>query len=266
MQPTQKQVSAKESGHWYDRNGQPVFEVQGAKKMVKPTIVHARKLGLVPGITTILKVANKPQLTTWLRKQSILAALTLPRQEGETEDAWLDRVTEDADSIGGAAAEEGTRIHAAIERSYLGIDYDPAYSQHVEGVRALIQRVCGDQVWSPEKSFYCTLGFGSKSDLHSDGWVLDFKGKDGDQATLDDLDVYEDHEMQLAATRHGLWDHYSRVGGIDFRSSADCAIVYVSRTHPGACSLKRIPQEKLDRGWQMFLNLLGFWRLRNGCV
>lgn len=246
-------MAASEAGHWYSQDGTPVFEVMGSKgKLVKANLTHARKLGLLPGITTILKVAAKPQLTTWLRRQSILAALTLPRHESETEDQWLDRVTDDADSIGGAAAEEGTRIHAAIERSFLGQSFDPNYTDHVLSVRLLLQTRCGEQSWSPEKSFASPLGYGSKADLHCPQWIIDFKGKDGDQEVLDALDLYDDHYMQLAATKHGL--------GYE---SAKCAIVYVSRTHPGACSFVEAEPAKLDTGYKMFQCLLSFWRLKN---
>jgi hypothetical protein len=44
---------------------------------------------------------------------------------------------------------------------------------------------------------------------------------------------------------------------------ARCAIVYVSRTHPGACSLIEADPMKIDVAYQMFRNLLEYWRLKN---
>jgi hypothetical protein len=248
---------AREGGHWYSADGKPVYEVEGSKgKLVKPTLVHARKLGLVPGITTILRVAAKPQLTNWLRKQSILAALTLPRGVDEPEDEWLERVLEDADSVGDSAADEGTRIHGAIEAFYNEQQVPSGYELHVEGVRRLLDEHCGKQwKWTTEMSFAHPDGFGSKADLHSEAWVIDFKGKDGDDAAFSKLEVYEDHWMQLAATRKGLRLQFARA-----------AIVYVSRTHPGVCRLIEISEEDLFRGWKMFSQLLKFWQTKNKIV
>jgi hypothetical protein len=58
--------------------------------------------------------------------------------------------------------------------------------------------------------------------------------------------------MQLSAYRVGL--------GI---SKARCANVFVSRSVPDLVVVKEWSLEDLDRGWEMFVNLLQFWQLKN---
>ena len=78
-----------DSAHWYQRDGVPLHTVLSAKGEPRPTTLRdARKLGLLPSVTNILGVIAKPGLTSWLQEQAVLAALTLPRIEGESEDAF----------------------------------------------------------------------------------------------------------------------------------------------------------------------------------
>jgi hypothetical protein len=51
---------------------------------MRPTTLRdARKLGLLPSVTNVLGVINKPELVEWKMTQAVLAALTLPRRDGE---------------------------------------------------------------------------------------------------------------------------------------------------------------------------------------
>lgn len=256
---------ASEGGHWYDRHGNLVETVTKAKGGAKaPTLREARKLDLAPGVTTIIRSAAAPGLETWKRNQSILAALTLTRQPEETDAAYLARVAADADAQAKVAREEGTRIHAALELAYSGKPFDDAYKQHVEAVSALVADITGyDERWLPEKGVASVWGYGTKVDLHSEKWVLDFKGTDGDQARLDKLKIYDEHKMQLAAGREALAPRSEEWKPGQVQSSARCAIVYVSRTHPGAVAAIEVTQQELAQGRCMFAYLLQFWQSKN---
>lgn len=245
---------ASESGHWYDKDANLVESVPSAdgKRSLKPTLAHARKLQLAPGVTTIIRCADKPQLAVWLQQQAILAALTLPRLDSEPETSWLARVMQDMKETGKKAAEEGTRIHAAIQSHYEDLPVPADYEPHVEGVERHLLEVCGKQEWRSEVACVNMLGYGTKADLVGDSWLVDFKGKDGDQATLDALDTYDEHAMQLAATAAALGKDIAHAG-----------IMFVSRTHPGACRMVGINNNELARGMDMFCALLGYWQKKN---
>src|SRR5688500_8209761 len=92
---------AAESLHWYTREGETAYEVVGANGVTRSTNLRdARKLNLVPSVTTIIKSASAPGLERWKLDQMMHAALTLPRMDGEPEGAWIDRVWNDSRETG----------------------------------------------------------------------------------------------------------------------------------------------------------------------
>src|SRR5690348_3246640 len=104
-----------EGGHWYDRTGAAVYEIRGANGKMRPvTLRDARKLNLVPGFSAIAQMEYKPALERWKIEQALMAALTLPRLDGEDDGAFLTRAREDAQEQSRKAADRGTAIHAAI--------------------------------------------------------------------------------------------------------------------------------------------------------
>jgi len=244
-----------ESSHWYSRTGAPAYEIRGAGGAMRATTLRdARKLALVPSVTTVLSVVAKPQLVAWQVKQGILAALTLPRIEGEAEDAYLARIKSDGEQQVRDAADEGTRIHDAIEASFKGRPYPSQYQPHVQAARdALTAAFPGVHDWIAEASFAHQSGYGGKVDLHSPstGIVVDWKGKDGDLSDGKKL-AYDQH-WQLAAYQDGL------------RLPRNvCANGFVSRTHPGKVALHIWSREEVEEGSVVFQRALALWKAIKG--
>jgi hypothetical protein len=241
--------------HWYDRSGKPAYEVASARGGLRATtLADARKVGLVPSVTTVLQVIAKPALTNWMVDQGILAALTLPIGDSETEAEWLKRVKSDSQQQAKDAASEGNRIHDACEQFYKGFSVPPQYYDHVCGVRDELKRLFpGVTDWIAEKSFSCIFGFGGKVDLHSPstGIVVDFKGKDGDFSDGKKL-AYDQH-WQLSAYQHGL--KLPRVAS---------ANIFVSRTHPGKVASHVWSPEDMASGLNVFLAALELWVAMRG--
>jgi len=239
---------ASESGHWYDASGKPAYTTMGKNgKERNTTVKDARENGYLPSVTTIIGCAAKPGLDVWKQQQAILAALTLPRIDGETEEDWLSRVVSDSKQTAKQAAERGTLVHGVIEAFYDGV-YMPEVPIYVREVEKIIIEHFGEQLWVPEKSF-ANNGYGGKCDLISSaGFVIDFKTTEKD---LDKLDYYFEHQMQLAAYRSGFG-----------MPSARCAIVYVNATQNKA-KIVEIPDADLRIGWDCFSHLLSFYRAKN---
>jgi hypothetical protein len=192
---------------------------------------------------------SKAGLDTWKQQQVLLAALTLPRLPDEPESEWLSRVMQDSKATGREAAERGTAIHAIIE-GYFDQVYMPEKPAYLDAIDKALAKAFGEQLWLSEKSFGHPLGFGGKCDLMaSSGFVVDFKTKDAD---LDKVDVYFEHEMQLAAYREGL--------GVP---TARCAIVFVNGT-TNQVKLIEIEEQKLQNGWECFQHLLRVYQIKNG--
>jgi hypothetical protein len=239
---------ASESGHWYQIDGKPAYTTMGKNgKERNTTVKDAREHGYLPSVTTIIGCAAKPGLDVWKQQQAILAALTLPRMDGETEEDWLSRVVSDSKQTAKQAAERGTLVHGVIEAFYDGV-YMPEIPVYVREVEKIIIEHFGEQLWVPEKSF-ANNGYGGKCDLISSaGFVIDFKTTEKD---LDKLDYYFEHQMQLAAYRSGFG-----------MPSARCAIVYVNATQNKA-KIVEIPDADLRIGWDCFSHLLSFYRAKN---
>jgi len=246
---------AKESTHWYDREGNPAYTIIGKNgKERNTTLRDARQLNLVPSVTTILNVAAKPGLERWKQEQVLLCALTLPRIDGESESDWINRIMEDSKESGRKAAERGTEIHAAIQGYYEGDGVADEYAAYVEAAHKEISKFSAGH-WIAEKSFAHELGFGGKCDLHAEaidcsGFVIDIKTKDF--GPDDKVEGYDEHLMQLAAYREGL-----------NLPAARCANVFVSRDNPGVARVVEWSEEDLKRGWAMFCQLLAFYQTKN---
>lgn len=203
-----KLVSIKGNAHWYFPNGNPCYEVPMSSqpgKMRNTTLGDARKIGLVPSVTTIIGMLAKPFLTAWQVEQAILSCLTLPATPGESADDYAKRVVTDSEAQVEKAKKIGSLLHDACER-YVTLKQEPIDPLIVD-------------LWQPfkvwwdencEEAYYCetpVVGPGyagrvdSKAKLKGIGTaILDFKGRKFDKAGK--ALVYDEDGMQLAAYRY----------------------------------------------------------------
>ena len=237
---------ATSAGHWYcGKTGEARYTIIGANGKERNTTVRdARKLGLVPSVTTILKSAAAPNLVKWMKEQVAKAAYSERPREGESEADYLARILPLAEEVARKARDKGTEIHGAIER----LDRHGPYSAHVDAAMEVVSEWAGMMDWDSERSFASSLGYGGKLDLSAPGFVCDFKTTD---KPLADLKTWPDHRRQLAAYRMGL-----------NMPDARCAICYVSSAVPEA-RLIELDSEELEQGWEEFKALLAFYKAAN---
>jgi hypothetical protein len=244
-----------DTGHWYTKSGQPAYFTEGKTGTRPTTLRDARKLGLYPSSTGIIRQLSSAGLDSWKQQQVLLAALTLPRLPDEPEAEWLKRVMQDSRATGAEAASRGTAIHAVIE-GYFEQMYMPEKPAYLEKIDQVLKDAFGEQVWLCEKSFAHRLGYGGRVDLmakpingQGTGYTVDFKTKETD---LDKIDVYFEHELQLASYREGLG-----------MPTARCAIVFVNAL-TNQVRLIEIEQDRLQKGWECFEHLLRVYQIKNG--
>ena len=247
-----------ESSHWYTKDGEPCYTIERAdgKGMRNTTLRDAKKLGLLPSVTTILGVAAKPGLQNWLQQQAILAALTLPRNEGESEEDYLDRVLNDSKAQGRDAADRGTHIHGVLE-SFFDQVLLPEVPEYCRNAENALKAAFGSRLWVTEKSGSHELGFAGKVDLHAKGdkvkgivpVVADFKTK---EVPLDKVVPYDEHIMQMAAYREMLGLEHAR-----------CGIMFINGL-TNEVKLCEIPEDELQKGLKCFFHLLRFFQLKSG--
>ena len=241
--------------HYYLRDGTPCYEVMGKNGKLRPfSLRWDRGLEAVPSVTTITEIINKPALTTWKVNQGIMAALTLPKLAEELESDWIDRVKQDAGAQAREAAEEGTRIHDAIEARLKGKPYPKAYVEHVEGTLKVLKEMYPHvSDWVSEASFAHKSGYGGKIDLHSPstGIIVDFKGKDlSEQDVLDKKKLAYDQNIQLGAYCQGL--------GFE---PTECGNIFVSRTVAGLAVGHNWSVADIEHGIKIFNCTLNLWKV-----
>jgi hypothetical protein len=239
-----------DAGHWYALDGTPKYTIVGKNgKERNTTLRDARKLNYLPSVTEIIKSAAKPALEIWKQKQVMLAALTLTRLQGESDEAFCDRVLTDSQEQAKKARDKGQAIHGAIECAIQKRPYLAEYSPHVQAVIGACDKE-GIYLFDgeAEKSFGHPFGFGGKCDWHSFGAniVLDFKTKE----KIDEkVKPYDDHEMQLAAYRMGLGLPRARRFNV-FIGTEDQQVKVIE-----------LSPDNADRAERMFLTLLKFWQI-----
>lgn len=231
-----------------------MWEVLGAKgQKVTPDVRHARKYGLLPGVSSINKCAAAPALLNYFVKQTMMSALTLTRSEIESDDEFFARIERDSQERGKKAADRGTALHTAIQGHFQGEPPDAEFWPYVKLVAETVLQRCGEQKWTAERSFGHHAGYGGKADLSCDQWLLDFKSKDA--ADMDNPSkklVWDDHPQQLAAYRRGL-----------MLPGVRCANVFVSREEPIIVKFCEHSEDDLRRGLDMFDALLRYWQIKN---
>lgn len=246
----QTKIHSAESGHWYQLDGTPAYTVKGKNgKERNTTLADARKLGLVPSVTTVLQAAAKPQLEAWKLTQLLKAQVRLPRIDGETQDEYAQRLIAASKEETISAADIGTEIHADVERLFLG-EEPRKFADTALAVQALLYRHTGlREGWIAEASFACDLGYGGRIDLyHPAGWIVDVKSKSFTDPTS--VRAFDDHGMQLAAYRKGI--------PLD---GAKLMNVFVSREVPGLVTFREWEEGESSRHWNMFASLLKYWQL-----
>ncbi len=289
---TTKPPLASEGGHFYDRKtGAAVYEVAMTSKAgMRPTnIGDARKLDLAPSVTKVCNdVIRKPGLESWMATQLLQASLTLPKQQGETLDAYAKRVIEDSKAQGIAAAQRGTDLHKAIETyiqyKALPIDVEPLWGAHCCAVqKVLAQHGIDLLAGQPEHSFSQQIDgnwYGGKIDYHATSDVIDIQGslarenilvshslpivldfKSKDKIEPKKQLVWDEHVMQIAAYAYGLFGvvttnkawKWEAFRGINvFVGVNDCEI----RVHEHK-------PEDLAHGFELFRSILDFWTRKN---
>ncbi len=253
----EKKEIASDSGHWYSADGSPAYTIKGKNGVERSTTLRdARKLGLLPSVSTITGMLPKPGLDAWKQRQVLLAALTSPAQaDGESHDDYIARIMADAAEQARVAREKGTAIHGAIERHLQGQRVEPEYQVFVDAaLNKLLNHLSAYHddlkfdVFEAEKSFACDLGYGGKVDLHSRALnvVADFKTKEFDEGH--GKLAWDEHLIQLEAYRKGLGMPDARMLNI-----------FVSTSVPGLVEVVEHPNSD-PWAWQVFRDCLTLWQ------
>ena len=241
-----------DGGHWYQIDGAPAYTIIGKNgKERNTTLADARKLGLVPSVTEIIKLSSKPGLDNWKAEQLLMAAMTTTRQEGETEEGFIAHIKKSASEQAQKASKMGTMIHAVVQQGFEGKAISNDCCKYYNSAKQTLLDEVGYIDWECECPFG-TKRYGGKIDLLSDEYLIDIKTTD---KPLDGLALYDDHYMQLAAYRFG----------IEGREDAEleCGILYVNSL-TAESKLILAEGDMILRGYMMFKALLDYFYAKTG--
>lgn len=221
------------------------------------TLRDARKLGLVPSVTNIIGIIAKPELTAWLQEQAVMAALTLPRIAGETEDAFAKRVVEDSLTTRDGAADFGTAFHNGAERVARSLEVDPLHpvAEWLRRYRDWYQANALALHWTEKVLVHQEWGYAGTADLLIEHAVhgltlVDFKTtklKPGTKFT-----PYKSWCYQLAAYRRALGQQVK------------CLNLVVNSGEPSVPIEHAWSEEEVERGWAAFEAARRLWVIEKG--
>ena len=176
------------SSHWYTRDGEPAYDA---------TLRDARKLDLVPSVTSIIGILDKPAIVAWKVNTMLECAWDI---NGTNKESWIAEVEAKWQAETSKAANVGTAIHDFAEtycnerKAEKVIGYEKQCALLAEWIDANI-KTC-----TCEKSF-SAMGYGGRIDAYGtlvDGrsFLLDFKTQNckDKKATF-----YPEWKWQLAA-------------------------------------------------------------------
>jgi hypothetical protein len=251
-------IKTESSAHFYLPEGIACHEVPTAdgKSTRKATLRDARKLGLLPSVTSILKMWPNPGLERYKREQDIVAAITTPRLEGEGDAAFVDRIVLASAEHAKGAADIGSVFHNAMSERLLAGRWPnlPEYQEHFACWNEWIKEnlVVTDQsesvLVSKIKDYAGTVDWVGQT-FHWGDAVLDFKSQS--VKPTKGPSFWDTWIMQLAAYSRCLDGEYSMVS------------VVLNRDKPESPYVKVWTKDDIEEGWVRFLACLELWWLVN---
>lgn len=245
-----------EGSHWYTISGEPVYEVpkKSGPGMRAVRITDALEMGLIPSVTTVLKVAHKPELQDWMIKQAVKAVMTTRRERGESMEDFLHRVLvrdRIQDMEADDAAGRGSAIHNAISCAINAEPFEEEWRPYVESVLREIEPL-GKIMWS--EKILVGEGYAGKGDILIGNdrhlVLLDFKSTKNVPK-----ESWKDHRMQTAA--------YAKTLGNTADTHVLTGNLYLSTTNPGEVNL--CLQENWEEAYEYgFKPALQLWRYMKG--
>lgn len=250
------------SEHWYTKDGvachtQPTKK--GAKNPFRATnITDAKKLNLLPSVSTIIREAYNPALERYKITKAIEACYASPPMPEETIDAYKGRMAADAGRESHDAMDLGTRIHKSLDDYYAGKPIDADMLDYVMSADEAVAKLGIDSVAREFTVASKLHGYAGTTDMawtsaHHRG-ILDFKSI----KTIKDepILVRQGYAAQLAAYHVAYWgDDSLPVGSFAYN-------VYISTTEIGRVDVVEYTFVDLRKEFEWFMSCHHLWRKR----
>lgn len=238
-------------GHWYSKDGSRRHTVPRTRGggVRETTLADARKLGLAPGVTDIMRCMASPGLERWKVTEAIKATQEIIRDDYLTEDAWIADVRAYSQEEARTKAQIGTEIHASIEEAvctWIVTRNAKIVEPVIDVLDDLVDRHgISNDTWVAEQSFYHRMdgdgmAYGGTIDLMNRHILVDIKTKED----IDKVTLYDEHLIQTAfyATAFGCTQTANLFVGYD----------------GGTLLMEHTPEQML-RGLRLARSVLTLW-------
>ena len=249
-----------EGGHWYTRTGEAAYEQPTAdgKGTRATNLKDARKLGLLPSVTTVLSALDRPQLTLWKLKNAVRTAGGTARRDGEEEEEWVQRVLDAAEAPASEAADLGSRIHDALALAVGGEEGDAGLGGYIAPALGwLVAKLAEGWTVAAKEEVLVGDGYAGRVDLvllrAGRALVVDWKSRKTRPEETDKsaFAPYPTQEMQLAAYAMAFRLMHAEV------TAVETANVILSSTEPGRWAVR--PHGDVGGAWEAFQATLALW-------
>lgn len=245
--------------HYYDRTGAPRHTVIGKNGKERDTIItDARKLGLVPSVSTVKDLGVGFGLIEWMHNLLLDCAADNPYHPHEysTLDEWKKIVFSKYRTEKEKAPKRGTEIHNKLEDYYKTGNICPIDEPYIVPTIELIEKTWPGVKFHAETTFAdFEKGFGGCVDLHSEeGIIIDFKTKDKTELTKSMQ--YDDHRIQLVAYEIGL--------KLPKESTRWNAFISTHKDTKGKVLL--VENKEFDKYEKMLYALINLWQVKNNYI
>lgn len=197
-------LNKKRFTHWYKPDGSPCHTIEGANgNIVKVDVRHAKRLGLFPSVTNILKLLAKENLETWKQEQLIKACMELQQGAQEDEAHYINRVVDCAFNKSETAIGFGLECHQFIQDVLQGqerAEYTlPKVTQSI--IRDVLKREIASAVCEKEVT-HTALKYAGRYDIRSvghDGKSCLWDTKTQNTKAGEKVKIYDETVMQISA-------------------------------------------------------------------
>ena len=239
-------------GHWYTQDGQ----------LIECDLRQARKDNLLPSVTAITGMFDKPGLNEWRINNALYALLTMPaldewKNGKRNYDELIKMAKEDAEKVSLTSRDLGTEIHFAIRQHLVGaghaVSAEAANIMDRSGVMEWLDLNCGEKHLSEFSGANLESGYGGTIDWYGreSRTLIDFK-----TSNVRSKPFYGDeYLMQLAA-----YEWILQVQGYEV-STIKSVIISTNADNIGIWEREWSLTELL-RGLGIFEHLLEAWRLQ----
>ena len=257
-----REVNA-DGGHWYYPDGRPCHTVERADGSGErnTTLRDARKLGLLPSVTTITKIVDNPGLSRWKQDRLVQACIDNPISPGENPDSYRERIKQAAQRTMIDARVFGSKFHAAVETlantGYIKSEYEDIW----EWVAGYCQWVKDNDVRVLQAEVTCVnnrVGYAGQLDavakVRGVTTLIDYKSQSVGEGKKPNF--YDSWGWQLAAYREANWPDRP----IKIKQVISLA---VNSQRPGEIWEKVWTRSELNDAWKAFRYSAKVWQATN---